>query len=200
MPNYELKAQIIQEAPELLSAMQDFKRRQYLYDFCKYDEITDDLELSCDFIQQAYSIIPDWVDESERIINADSVRRKRLRKRIESMFDKGTVVFLTLTFDDECLQSTISQSRRDYVRKFLKSISSDYVANVDFGKEKGREHYHAVCLTEVDDFSNWTYGFYKAQKIRKDGVDALRVAKYISKLTNHAIKETTKRNALIYSR
>ena len=117
------------------------------------------------------------------------------------MFERGNVVFLTLTFTDEVLQNTSCLYRRqNLVCPFLKSISSEYIGNVDYGAEKGREHYHAVLLTDTDDFSGWTYGFYKAEKVRKEGVDALRVAKYISKLTNHAIKETTKRNALIYSR
>lgn len=200
MPNYELKAQILDEAPEFLQAVKDFNRRSYLFETCQYERITDELEEACDLSVALYRAMPEWYDEAERIVNADNARRKRLRARIDSMFDKGKVVFLTLTFNDEVLSSTSSQSRRDYVRKFLKSVSKEYVGNVDYGAENGREHYHAVILTDIDDFSSWTYGFYKALTVRKDGVDALRVAKYISKLTNHAIKETTKRNALIYSR
>lgn len=200
MPNYELKARILDEAPEFIQAVKDYKRRSYLFDTVQFDEITDELEEACDLSAALYRAMPEWWDEAERMVNADNARRKRLRSRIESMFDKGTVAFLTLTFTDEVLASTSSQSRRDYVRKFLKSVSSEYVGNIDYGAENGREHYHAVVLTDKEDFSSWTYGFYKVQTVRKDGVDALRVAKYISKLTNHAIKNTTKRNALIYSR
>lgn len=200
MPNYELKAQILTEAPEVIQAVKDYKRREYLFYTCQFDDITDELNQSTDLAIQMYQSLPDWFYEAERMVNADNARRKRLRQRIEKMFDKGNVVFLTLTFTDEVLQNTIPQSRRDYVRKFLKSISNDYVGNIDFGAKNGREHYHAVLLTDVEDFSSWTYGFYKAERVRKDGLDALRVAKYISKLTNHAIKNTTKRNALIYSR
>lgn len=204
MPNYELKAQILNEMPEVLQAAKDLHSYQYFFETCSFHTLPDErqkqIDDGSDLALQLYQVMPNVLEEAERMVNADNIRRKRLRKRIEGMFDFGNVVFLTLTFTDDILDSTSNVTRRRYVARFLKSVSNNYVGNVDYGAEKGREHYHAVLLTDTDDFSGWTYGFYKAEKVRKEGVDALRVAKYISKLTNHAIKETTKRNALIYSR
>ena len=75
------------------------------------------------------------------------------------------------------------------------------VANKDFGARNGREHYHAAVLLKGKiDYSKWKYGCLNGQKIRLNGMSDVRLAKYIAKLTNHAIKETCKRNVLIYSR
>lgn len=203
MPNYELKADILTHNPEFVKAVKDEFTYCYLdsiwYDKNKRAEkekYRDGLELS----NALFNASRPLYDECVRIVNADSSRRKRLRKRIENMFTQGTCVFLTLTFADDVLNNTDAKTRRVYVARFLKSVSSQYVGNIDFGAENGREHYHAVVVSNTDDFSSWTYGFYKAITVRKDEADAKRLATYVSKLTNHAIKETTKRNALIYSR
>lgn len=205
MPNYELKAQIMNNNPEFINIVKQEQRFIYLEQY----ELGSNVHFNDDYIalQDAYHSARvlqnsnlEVYRECERIVNADSSRRKRLRKRIENMFTQGTCVFLTLTFTDEVLQNTDEKTRRVYVARFLKSVSTQYVGNVDFGKENGREHYHAVIVSNTDDFSSWTYGFYKAITVRKEQADAKRLATYVSKLTNHAIKETTKRNALIYSR
>lgn len=199
MADYELKSFILNELPTCVEVVKKHKKACYLYETMQWDKITPELEessiLACELADEHKFIF----DECYRIVNADSSRRKRLRSRIESMFGKGRVVFLTLTFSDESLLTQDIYRRRN-VSRFLKTISNDFVANIDFGKTTGREHYHAVCVTDVEDFAGWTYGFYKAQVVNKDGVDAKRLATYISKLSNHAVKETTKRNALIYSR
>lgn len=200
MPNYELKALILEKMPICVDVVKQHKKACYLYETMQWDKITPELDEFCEIACELAQTNKIVFDECYRIVNADSSRRKRLRTRIEYMFTQGRVVFLTLTFSDEVLNNTIEQSRRDYVRKFLKNVSSIYVANVDYGANTGREHYHAVCVTDIDDFSSWTYGFYKALVVRKEESDAKRLATYISKLTNHAIKETTKRGALIYSR
>lgn len=200
MPNYELKAEIMNNMPNCLDVVKAYNKREYLFNSCLFDEITPELNYKTDIAIQLYQENPIVFDECERIVNADKSRRKRLRKRIENMFSMGACVFLTLTFTDDVLQNTDEKTRRVYVARFLKSVSSKYVGNVDFGAENGREHYHAVIVTNTDDFSSWTYGFYKAITVRKEEADAKRLATYVSKLTNHAIKETTKRNALIYSR
>lgn len=99
------------------------------------------------------------------------------------------------------MNSTSEETRRKYVRRFLKENCICYVANKDFGARNGREHYHAVVLLKSKiNYSKWNYGSINGQKIRLNGTSDVRLSKYIAKLTNHAIKETCKRNALIYSR
>lgn len=126
-------------------------------------------------------------------------RVKRARRKIESILSIGPCVFLTLTFTDKVLDSTSIETRKKYVKRFLHTISSNYVANIDFGKENGREHYHAIVQTEKVDFTTWQYGAINGKKIAY--VDnPIILAKYIVKLANHALKLTTKGFRIIYSR
>lgn len=145
--------------------------------------------------------------EANRINHASFERSLRLRKRIKKILEASqspeyNAIFLTLTFTDKTLNSTSDETRRKYVRRFLKENCISYVANKDFGARNGREHYHAAVLLKGKlNYSKWKYGSLNGQKIRLNGMsDDVRLAKYIAKLTNHAIKKTCKRNVLIYSR
>lgn len=141
---------------------------------------------------------PDAFDEASRIANADFRRNTRLKHKIERLMQMGDCVFLTLTFTDDALKLK-ARTRRDAVTKFLKGCSKYYIANIDYGAKNGREHYHAIVLTDNVDFSKWMYGAINGKRIIKSS-NPLKLAKYISKLTNHAVKETCKRNSIIYSR
>ena len=161
--------------------------------------------------------------EAEKINKARYKRVKRLRLFLSAMLKKSlTVIFLTLTFDDKTLSNTTEQTRRKYVQRFLSNLSDCYVANIDFGAKNGREHYHAVidCYVPVKD---WQYGHALAevvqgefdsvrrvpkryqslpieeQKLRMMEDNEKRLAKYVAKLSNHAIKETNKRCSVIYA-
>lgn len=138
--------------------------------------------------------------ECERINHAATKRALRLRERIEYFLSLGHCFFVTLTFNDSCLSSTTEETRRAYVKRFLRSQSSNYVANIDYGSENGREHYHCVIVCDNVDLSSWEkYGFIFYEHIKRPK-SSIKLGKYISKLTNHAIKETCKRQAIIYSR
>lgn len=126
-------------------------------------------------------------------------RVKRARKKIESILAIGPCVFLTLTFTDKVLETTSIDTRKKYVKRFLHTISSDYVANIDFGKENGREHYHAIVQIDKVDFTTWHYGAINGRKI-VFVENPIILAKYIVKLANHALKLTTKGFRIIYSR
>ncbi len=170
---------------------------------------------------------PDAYSECEKIIKARYKKASRVRSKISQMLrNNETVVFLTLTFTDDTLRNTTDETRRRYVTRFLKSFASDYVANIDFGKNNGREHYHAVAnaLAPLDSWSK--YGFILSEYVKapsdstkpksvpkryKDlppdeqrrlmsNDDEKRLSKYIAKLSNHAIKETNRRCVLIYSK
>lgn len=142
------------------------------------------------------------LDECYRINDASWKRTQRLRKRIEDMLLSGPCLFLTLTFNDDTLSSTTDKQRRVAVSRYLKQYQSKYVANIDFGSKNHREHYHAiVCCSRVSS-DTWKYGSVNFKRIRNKNIacDRYKLAKYICKLSNHAIKETTKRCALLYSR
>ena len=94
------------------------------------------------------------------------------------------------------------ETRRKYVSRCLKKYNTLYVANIDFGKKNGREHYHAVISIDKVDNKDWLYGDIDFKRVRNKNIeeDKKRLSKYIAKLSNHAIKETTKRCCLLYSR
>lgn len=126
-------------------------------------------------------------------------RVKRARKKIETILSLGPCIFLTLTFTDKVLETTSQETRKKYIKRFLHTISSNYVANIDFGKQNGREHYHAIVQTDRVDFTTWHYGAINGKKITFVE-NPIKLAKYIVKLANHALKLTTKGFKLIYSR
>lgn len=135
--------------------------------------------------------------EAERINNARNHRIQRLKKRVENIISYRSF-FLTLTFTDEVLNKTSEKTRRLYITRFLKSLSTNYVGNIDFGAKNHREHYHAIIQCNNIDHKAWPYGNIDFELIDFTQDSTHRLSKYISKLTNHAIKETTQRKALIY--
>lgn len=135
----------------------------------------------------------------------DKYRAKtyRVRTKILSIMMTGACSFLTLTFTDEVLANTTEETRRRYVSRFLKSKCTDYVANIDYGKLNGREHYHAVVNGIDIDMADWDkYGFSHCVPVgrKDDHTTASKISKYLYKLSNHATKETTQRKKIIYSR
>lgn len=225
MPNYELKSIIMSNFNDIVNAVRVERKIQYL-ESLPYDRGIDArvhvLKAHTECIDEMYDTMesaPIIYAEANRIVDADKQRKKRLKQRIERIFSKGRTYFITLTFNDEVMNSTDAHTRRVYVTRFLKEISDDYVGNVDFGAQGGREHFHAVIhsdklddiqyfyskkygwiCSQCDQFKGWTYGYYSIKSCGTDNKDKSKLAWYVSKLTNHAIKETTKRNALIYSR
>lgn len=141
--------------------------------------------------------------ECRKLNDAFYHRQKRLRARVETMLKNGNCIFITLTFNDDCLKNTNEKQRRTFVSRYLKTFNSMYIANIDFGKENNREHYHAIIQSDNIDLSEWRkHGNINVERIRNRDIDkdCIRLSKYVAKLSNHAIKETTKRSTLIYSR
>jgi hypothetical protein len=134
-------------------------------------------------------------------LNQASYKRvARLKERIREAVESGSAYFITITFNNETLSKTNEKTRRLYITRWLKTLSPFYVANIDYGKTKGREHYHAVITSDQRPPKTWSYGFIDIKKVATSETDTKRVSKYISKLTNHAIKHTTKSKRIIYSR
>ena len=135
--------------------------------------------------------------ECKRLFNAERARVGRLKKRITYMLNYNCI-FLTFTFTDSVLKTCNQSTLRTYVVRTLKTFSDYYVGNVDFGKKNGRLHYHALVVADKVNYNIWTYGALNGKKVVIKNSSAL--AKYIAKLTNHAIKKTTKGSNIIYSR
>lgn len=204
MPNYNLKAQVISSG--LVKHYKQVKRAIYAdYTLRAYGEIIKsgmDIDTA---VEQRYfysQFQPEEWREAGRVADANYHQTRRLRKRIEHMIKSSPdCVFLTLTFTDDVLAKTSPETRRQYVSRWLKANSTEYVGNIDFGGKNGREHYHAICDKHVSP-KTWKYGNLDVKPVRynPDSKSSVKLAKYVAKLTNHAIKETTKRCALIYSR
>lgn len=136
------------------------------------------------------------------ILHGTWKKEQRIKERTKSIVTQGQALFLTLTFTDETLRNTTAETRRTYVRKFLKAQCEVYVANIDFGGQNGREHYHALVRCDRVNFKGWhKYGAINGERVRTTENDLKRTAKYIAKLSKHAIKETAGKGVrIIYSR
>ncbi len=194
MVDYNFKSYVLSK-----NFVQIFKDVHYVINFPKSEFCKMSLDLALSISYKMRVEYPNEWKEAERICNAYYKRVKRLKDRISEMLQNGNCLFLTFTFNNLCLQKTNSDTRRQKIRRFLNNYNTDYVANIDFGKKNGREHYHAVIQIDKVDSKLYNYGALSFKKIRSSK-DYEKLAKYISKLTNHAIKETTKSNYIIYSR
>ena len=208
-PNYAFKAQVIEQgfcdiekaiSKVFYEAHIKRDRTKPIDEYEKIDELRT-AETTQSFLLEYHE--KEYI-EATKINHAEYKKRKRLRDRIEEMVSENPCVFLTLTFSDETLQNTTYETRRRYVTRYCKEHGARYIANIDYGKENGREHYHVVLELPKVDLKKWTYGFPYAETVRnrrsKDGssADSKRIAKYVAKLTNHALKITGKRQAIIY--
>lgn len=141
-----------------------------------------------------------YIREAEKINHASYVRVKRIKDKISSMLN-NSCLFLTFTIDRRRV-SISSKTFKRYVVEHLSSLHCHYVANVDYGEKGGLEHYHAVVQLDYlsnEKFCFWKYGTLKIDKIVNPDSD-IKLAKYLTKLTNHAIKHTTKSNRVIFDK
>lgn len=210
--DYEYKSQILNTKQDLLKLEKQVQRTLFLnedYINNKTGEVIMSLD-DAKFYDMTNCNNSDWI-ECHKINHASYNRTNRLRRRINEYLSLGNCLFLTLTFNEETMNNTNSETRKKYVKNYLKSQSNYYVANIDFGKQNGREHYHAVIVIpdhkDKIDYSPWNKkcGHIDGERVRydpnnEDDSSCVKLAKYVSKLTNHAIKNTTKRSAIIYSK
>lgn len=141
-----------------------------------------------------------------RLYNANKQKQIRLKKRVDKMVKTNKAVFLTMTFNDYELSITNFETRKKYIKRYLKSQCLMYVANVDYGKQKNREHYHALVVPindklDLDAYRVITHSSINAKRVCTSNFKtSLKIAKYINKLTNHSLKTTGCYQRLIYSR
>ena len=200
-PNYKFKASVISQG--FCQIEKDISKSFYAdYVLNRYGEIVKRkyTKETAEKVRSFHlSNNPAEYREAEKINHASYERVKRLRKRLFRFVEGGECCFLTLTFNDDILSKTTEKTRRTYIARFLKSFKVPYVANIDFGKKNHREHYHAVLKVKRIDMKTYDYGYIFAETVHQT-TDYIKLSKYVAKLTNHAIKQTTKRNAILYSR
>ena len=115
------------------------------------------------------------------------------------MLKSGTCLLLTFTFTDKCLAKTTFETRKQKVRRFLSAHNCNYIANVDYGKQHNREHFHSIAQIDKVDFSLFNkYGALNGKVITKK--NAKQLAKYIVKGTNKNIAINKKLMHLMYNR
>lgn len=211
MPDYKLKSDILYNYSKELVLYSKCSKIINLYpreDCCiTYEQYINALRIRQLLYKRLGSKV---IKEFGRLNNSNVHRVIRLSKRISKMLLNSKCLFLTLTFTDESLAKTSAKYRRLAVSRFLRQFNVPYVGNLDFGKKNGREHYHAILATDKIDYHLWKFGSINGLKIRSDiqynadgevtDISVKKLSKYVAKLTNHAIKETTKRSVLIYSR
>lgn len=198
-PDYKLKSKILTEN----TLLEDYKKcsksiYHYVYGLECGTDLPYDLAKKISF-ENSRDFPEEW-KECYRISHARCKRVINLRKRVTDMVLNSNCIFLTFTFTNESLSRLSERSRRQYVKEFLSSLRVPYVANVDFGKRNHREHYHALVGIDNVNYKMWKYGALNGQRIRNNTEDLERLSRYIAKLTNHAIKETTKRSVIMFSR
>lgn len=196
MSDYILKSQVLEIGLDRLQR----KNSRMLFSAVKNNDADKIKELT-DIHDGFVAVYKDLWFEALRINNAHYHRCNRLQKRIYAMLLTGPCIFLTFTFTDKTLNITDYEYRRRLVREFCKEHSDYYIANIDYGEDNEREHYHAIIQCQNVDYSLWhRYGAIKGLRIHADLEDAKRLSKYVSKLTNHAIKQTTRGQRIIYGK
>lgn len=123
-------------------------------------------------------------------------------KKIYKKYKKYKIIFGTLTFSDETLEKTSKETRRRLVARYLKSDKNvvHYIANIDYGDEKEREHYHFLAFAKDKIEMKWNKGFSYFKELKQTRKDIKATTKYILKLNNHCFKESTKLERLIRDR
>ena len=140
------------------------------------------------------------IDCADRLNESKYRKAKKVRDKITSLVLSNTALFITLTFNDKTMAKTDTEKRRRLVQRYLKQNCNEYVANIDFGKTNGREHYHAVVSDTLCLQSWFKYGSIDVMHIRPFESSPKALSKYITKLTNHALKVGSIAPRLIYSR
>ena len=153
--------------------------------------------------------------------SAQQRKRERVIKRIYEMIKDKKAVFLTMSFNDDIYKNTSTETRKRYIKNYLKKETAQYITNIDYGAKKGREHYHAIVRANTLKKESFK-GYYSKYEPIKNNVN-LKAYKYGNiqadfiglkygfnnddeikqtalNLYNHSIKESTRNNKIIYSR
>lgn len=153
----------------------------------------------------------DMIHECFKIYNANRQRKKNNWNEIckwcfsiqnYKPYKNYKIIFGTLNFNDKTLNKTSERTRARYVVKYLSENTIHYIANIDYGKKNGREHYHFLAMVE-DNISgtNWhKFGGCKFQIVPIKNKDIKCTKNYLLKLNNHSYKSSTRQKRIIRDR
>lgn len=152
--------------------------------------------IAYDVVRNGKKYVYNRLTDEQRIfikhtINNHKAKRKRCNQYLKAMSEKGQLTWCTFTFTDVVLEYHSAESRERYVKDFLNKYCFDWYANLDFGDQTHREHYHAVVIFQNKSPPVWPYGFYKYKDVKQKSLYGL--TGYITKLVNHANKISSKR-------
>lgn len=139
------------------------------------------------------------LDCGARLVESRYKKRKRIENHVKRLILNNKAIFVTLTFNNETLEKYDSKKRRRLIQRYLKSNCKEYVANIDFGEDNGREHYHAIVSNDIN-LKQYKLGAINVEHIRASQKSIEKTSKYINKLTSHALKEYSIDTRLIFSR
>ncbi len=221
MIDYKLKQKVLQfdEETSILKLQKQWSRMNYCKVFlgsCPTDLDENYLNYVHDLYWNDY---PELWNEAGKINKSTYERMRRLRRKIAWMISNFDCSFLTINFSDETLQLD-SKYRRILIQRTCNALDTFYIGNIDFGSQDiyldkygcerlgtAREHYHVLVAKLVNSSEDSSlvsfcekYGYVYVEYCRTSLADMHRLARYTAKLSNHALKETAQRSALLYSR
>lgn len=126
-------------------------------------------------------------------------RLKRLRRKTKKMLEHSCI-FLTFTLEDLIPEDEFIKE----IKRYLKNACLSGYFNLDYGDKFGRLHAHALVVADYIDNSykndlRWNLGALNIEKVYNGDDDYIKVAKYISKLSNHAVKTSTKGKVIYFN-
>lgn len=142
----------------------------------------------------------------DKIINARYCKISRIKKRLLYLFShRKYIYFVTFTFDDELLLKC-DRTKLDKIKHSLKSFSDDIliIMNRDFGKLNDREHFHCIVGTDSENdlikhIKNYYNCRFNVEHVSHETTNLKKLSKYINKLVNHCVKDTTHRFRMYYN-
>lgn len=142
----------------------------------------------------------------ERILKARYNKISRIKQHFIWLYhNRKNLYFITFTFDEQYIKKC-DRTRKDLIKNSLTSFDENglIILNIDYGKQNERLHYHCVFGTDSDlNLKNFLDLFYPCftytEAIRQDCNSIKKISKYINKLSNHAVKDSTKNSRIFFN-
>ena len=142
----------------------------------------------------------------ESLLSSRYHKVSRIKQRLVWLYHhKKNLYFITFTFSDKNINKC-DRTKKDLIKHSLLDFDSDIfiILNQDFGKKNEREHYHCIVGTNSDlDLKVFLQLAYPdiiwCEPIVMTSNSIKQLPKYINKLTNHAIKNTTRGSRLYFN-